>query len=76
MYDKEKDLFAAFVAQRMSRRELLDRAPASSAFRRPRRAILLNAGADAGPGRRFRLEEVQGQRSSSCCSTSIPMPTR
>ena len=42
MYDKEKDLFAAFVAQRISRREMLDRAR-KLGLSAAAAAVLLNA---------------------------------
>src|SRR5215475_10501260 len=42
MYDKEKDLFAAFAAQRMSRREMLDRAR-KLGLSTAAAAVLLNA---------------------------------
>ena len=64
MYEKGRDLAAAFVRKQMSRRELMPaRQQARPRRRRDRHSA--QSGADPGHGRRFRLEEAQGHEAQA-----------
>ena len=59
MFDKEKGLFEAFVAKKMSRRELIQATGQGGPLGLCRR-LPADPGADQRHGRRLRLDEVQG----------------